>query len=96
MMRDLAKEELSADSKVEVRVPEWRWDEDAENIKRNAALTVDKTPEEGTVITLDGLSSLSNDKNDGSQKVFFQVTEGYITDGLEMLRAEIRLLARKG
>ncbi len=95
-MRDLAKEELSADSKVEVRVPEWRWDDDAADIKRNAALTVDKTPEEGTVITLDGLSSLSDDKNDGSQKVFFQVTKGYITEGLPMLRAEIRLIGKEG
>lgn len=91
-MRDLGKKELQSDSKVVVNVPAWNWDEDpASAEKRNAILTVDKEPVEGTVITLDGLTSLWDNK----QQVFFQTSWGEIRVGLPMLRAEIRLIGKE-
>lgn len=87
-MRDLGKKELQTNSPVVVNVPEWNWDNDpATAKKRNAILTVDKGQTEGTVITLDGLSSLYD-----SNQTFFQTTWGSIRVGLPMLRAEIRLI----
>ena len=93
-MEPLGEELLSAKPKVEVKVPVWKWSIDADGTKRFAELVVDKTPAEGTVITLDVLSSLNNDKNDGTKKVYFQVTKDEIRTGLPMLRAEIRLIGK--
>lgn len=90
-MRDLAKKELSTDPKVEIDARDWRWDSDAADAKRYAALTVDTEPAEGTVITLDGLSSLKDNNQD-----LFQVTPGKVREGLPMLRAEIRLIGKEG
>lgn len=95
-MEDLDKVELSTDSKVIVDVPNWRWSDDDASVSRNAKLIVDTTPTEGTIITLDGLTSLDNDKNDGSKKVYFQTTKGAIREGLPMLRAEVRLIGKEG
>lgn len=91
IMRDLAKKELSTDSKVEINARDWRWDSDAADAKRYAALTVDTEPAEGTVITLDGLNDLKDNNQD-----FFQVTPGKVREGLPMLRAEIRLIGKEG
>ncbi|WP_291589118.1 LruC domain-containing protein [Bacteroides sp.] len=90
-MENLGKKLLSTDPKVTVNVPSWNWNNDTEGSKRFAILTVDKAPAEGTVITLDGLSSLKDNNQD-----FFQVTPGKVRVGLPMLRAEIRLIGKEG
>jgi len=94
-MRELKKEELSTADKVIVDVPNWCWNNDTEGPNRFAKLTVDKAQPKGTVITLNGLSSLDNDK-DGESKNYFQVTPGHIREGLPMLRAEVRLIGKEG
>ena len=58
---------------------------------RFAILTVDKAQAEGTVITLDGLTSLMDNNQD-----MFQVTQGKVREGLPMLRAEVRLIGKEG
>lgn len=93
-MKDLAKEERSAKEKVEIGNLNWKWDDDAAGTKRFAKLIVDKTPTEGTVIKLDGLSSLKDNNQD-----MFQVSPPVngveiIRTGLPMLRAEIRLIGK--
>lgn len=82
--------ELSTEPSVTVNVPSWRWSDDAADApNRFAKLVVDTEPTEGTVITLDGLSSLKNNNND-----LFQTTPGAIREGLPMLRAEVRLIGK--
>lgn len=89
-MENLGKKLLSTDPKVTVNVPSWNWSNDPVGTpSRFAILTVDKAPAEGTVITLDGLSSLKDNNQD-----FFQVTPGKERIGLPMLRAEIRLIGK--
>lgn len=94
-MTDLVKKELVTENVVEVEKRDWRWSQDAADTKRYAKLTVDKAQSEGTVITLNGLSTLDNDKADES-KNYFQVTPGHIREGLPMLRAEVRLIGKEG
>ena len=50
-----------------------------------------KAQAEGTVITLDGLTSLMDNNQD-----MFQVTQGKVREGLPMLRAEVRLIGKEG
>lgn len=89
-MENLGKKLLSTDPKVTVNVPSWNWSNDPADAKsRFATLVVDKAPAEGTVITLDGLSSLKDNNQD-----FFQVTPEKVRIGLPMLRAEIRLIGK--
>lgn len=89
VMTNLNKKELSTDDKVVVEARDWSWENQI--AKRYSKLTVDKTPTEGTIITLDGLSTLKDDN-----KNFFQVTPGFIKEGLEMVRAEVRLIGKEG
>lgn len=86
---DLASKELSTDATVVVEKRDWNWKN--QSVNRYSKLIVDKTPVEGTIITLDGLSTLK--ENDGK---FFQVTPGFIKEGLEMVRAEVRLIGKEG
>ena len=75
-MTDLAKEELSTKNIVKVENKNWNWSNDTRKEPRFAILTVDKAQAEGTVITLDGLTSLMDNNQD-----MFQVTPntvGYI------------------
>lgn len=96
-MTSLKKVELSTDSKVAIEARDWRWSQDNANAKRYAKLEVDTEPSEGTVILLDGLSTLDDDSNDGlTPKKYFQVTKGFVREGLPMLRAEIRLIGKDG
>lgn len=89
-METLDEKLLSKDSKVEVKKNSWNWSSDPAGTKsRFAVLTVDKTPAEGTVIALDGLSSLRDNNKD-----MFQAVRGKIREGLPMLRAEIRLIGK--
>ena len=69
----------------------WNWNNDTRTEPRFAILTVDKAQTEGTVITLDGLSSLKDNNQD-----MFQVMPGKVREGLPMLRAEIRLIGKEG
>ena len=85
-MTDLAKEELSTKNIVKVENKNWNWSNDTRKEPRFAILTVDKAQAEGTVITLDGLTSLMDNNQD-----MFQVTQG-----LPMLRAEVRLIGKEG
>lgn len=87
----LGKELESTAGKVVVDERGWKWSSDAANAKeRIAILTVDKEQTEGTVITLDGLTSLWDNNQD-----FFQTSWDKIRVGLPMLRAEIRLIGRE-
>lgn len=88
-MTDLAKEELS--TKNIVKVENKNWNNDTRKEPRFAILTVDKAQAEGTVITLDGLTSLMDNNQD-----MFQVTQGKVREGLPMLRAEVRLIGKEG
>lgn len=88
-MTDLAKEELS--TKNIVKVENKNWSNDTRKEPRFAILTVDKAQAEGTVITLDGLTSLMDNNQD-----MFQVTQGKVREGLPMLRAEVRLIGKEG
>ena len=90
-MTDLAKEELSTKDVVKIENKNWNWNNDTRTEPRFAILTVDKAQTEGTVITLDGLSSLKDNNQD-----MFQVTPGKVREGLPMLRAEIRLIGKEG
>ena len=90
-MRDLAKEQLSTKDVVKVENRSWNWDNDTRKEPRFAILTVDKAQEEGTVITLNGLTSLMDNNQD-----MFQVTQGKVREGLPMLRAEVRLIGKEG
>ena len=85
-MTDLAKEELSTKNIVKVENKN-----DTRKEPRFAILTVDKAQAEGTVITLDGLTSLMDNNQD-----MFQVTQGKVREGLPMLRAEVRLIGKEG
>ena len=85
-MTDLAKEELSTNENKN-----WNWSNDTRKEPRFAILTVDKAQAEGTVITLDGLTSLMDNNQD-----MFQVTQGKVREGLPMLRAEVRLIGKEG
>ena len=69
----------------------WNWSNDTRKEPRFAILTVDKAQAEGTVITLDGLTSLMDNNQD-----MFQVTQGKVREGLPMLRAEVRLIGKEG
>jgi len=89
-MTDLAKEELSTKDVVKIENKNWNWSNDTRTEPRFAILTVDKAQTEGTVITLDGLSSLKDNNQD-----MFQVTQGKVREGLPMLRAEIRLIGKE-
>lgn len=88
-MTDLAKEELSTKNIVKVENKNWNWSNDTRKEPRFAILTVDKA--QGTVITLDGLTSLMDNNQD-----MFQVTQGKVREGLPMLRAEVRLIGKEG
>ena len=89
-MRDLGNGvELSAQPSVSVSASGWRWDSDVATVSRFAKLDVDTKPTEGTVITLDGLSSLKDNNDD-----LFQTTPGKVREGLPMLRAEVRLIGK--
>lgn len=88
-MTDLAKEELSTKNIVKVENKNWNWSNDTRKKPRFAILTVDKA--QGTVITLDGLTSLMDNNQD-----MFQVTQGKVREGLPMLRAEVRLIGKEG
>ena len=88
-MTDLAKEELSTKNIVKVENKNWNWSNDTRKEPRFAILTVDKA--QGTVITLDGLTSLMGNNQD-----MFQVTQGKVREGLPMLRAEVRLIGKEG
>ena len=90
-MTDLAKEELSTKNIVKVENKNWNWSNDTRKEPRFAILTVDKAQAEGTVITLDGLTSLMDNNQD-----MFQVTQGKVREGLPMLRAEVRLIGKEG
>ena len=90
-MTDLAKEELSTKNIVKVENKNWNWSNDTRKEPRLAILTVDKAQAEGTVITLDGLTSLMDNNQD-----MFQVTQGKVREGLPMLRAEVRLIGKEG
>ena len=63
-MTDLAKEELSTKDVVKIENKNWNWSNDTRTEPRFAILTVDKAQAEGTVITLDGLSSLKDNNQD--------------------------------
>ena len=76
-MTDLAKEELSTKNIVKVENKNWNWSNDTRKEPRFAILTVDKAQAEGTVITLDGLTSLMDNNQD-----MFQVTQGKVREGL--------------
>lgn len=87
----IGKELESTAGKVVVDKRGWKWSSDAANAKeRIATLTVDKEQEEGTIITLDGLTSLWDNDQD-----FFQTSWEKIRVGLPMLRAEIRLIGKE-
>ena len=88
-MTDLAKEELSTKNIGKVENKNWNWSNDTRKEPRFAILTVDKA--QGTVITLDGLTSLMDNNQD-----MFQVTQGKVREGLPMLRAEVRLIGKEG
>ena len=88
-MTDLTKEELSTKNIVKVENKNWNWSNDTRKEPRFAILTVDKA--QGTVITLDGLTSLMDNNQD-----MFQVTQGKVREGLPMLRAEVRLIGKEG
>ena len=88
-MTELAKEELSTKNIVKVENKNWNWSNDTRKEPRFAILTVDKA--QGTVITLDGLTSLMDNNQD-----MFQVTQGKVREGLPMLRAEVRLIGKEG
>ena len=90
-MTDLAKEELSTKNIVKVENKNWNWSNDTRKEPRFAILTVDKAQAEGTVITLDGLTSLMDNNQD-----MFQVTQGKVREGLPMVRAEVRLIGKEG
>ena len=90
-MTDLAKEQLSTKDVVKIEKRDWKWSSDPEGTKRFAQLSVDKAQTEGTVITLDGLSSLKDNNQD-----MFQVRQGKVREGLPMLRAEVRLIGKEG
>ena len=82
-MTDLAKEELSTKNIVKVENKNWNWSNDTRKEPRFAILTVDKAQAEGTVITLDGLTSLMDNNQD-----MFQVTQGKVR--------EVRLIGKEG
>lgn len=90
-MTDLAKEQLSTKDVVKIENKNWNWSNDTRTEPRFAILTVDKAQTEGTVITLDGLSSLKDNNQD-----MFQVRQGKVREGLPMLRAEVRLIGKEG
>ena len=90
-MTDLAKEELSTKDVVKIENKNWNWSNDTRTEPRFAILTVDKAQAEGTVITLDGLSSLKDNNQD-----MFQVRPKKVREGLPMLRAEVRLIGKEG
>lgn len=92
MITDLAKKEKSTDSKVVID-KYWNWKNDTRTEARYAKLIVDKAQKDGTVITLDGLNSLRDNNDD-----MFQVSSkpGVIRTGLDMLRAEVRLIGKEG
>lgn len=92
-MTDLAKEQLSTKDVVKIEKRDWKWSSDPVGTKRFAQLSVDKAQTEGTVIILDGLSSLKDNNQD-----MFQVSSkpGVIREGLPMLRAEVRLIGKEG
>lgn len=90
MITDLAKKEKSTDSKVVID-KYWNWSNDTRTEARYAKLIVDKAQEDGTVITLDGLTSLRDNNDD-----MFQVTPEKVRAGLAMLRAEVRLIGKEG
>lgn len=76
---------------MKVENKNWNWSNDTRKEPRFAILTVDKAQAEGTVITLDGLTSLMDNNQD-----MFQVTQGKVREGLPMLRAEVRLIGKEG
>ena len=82
---------LSTKNIVKVENKNWNWSNDTRKEPRFAILTVDKAQAEGTVITLDGLTSLMDNNQD-----MFQVTQGKVREGLPMLRAEVRLIGKEG
>lgn len=94
--RLLKQVQLSTESEVSIEARDWRWDQDDADKKRYAGLSVNTTPEEGTVIKLDGLSGLHSDLLDGTPRAYFQTTKGAIREGLPMLRAEVRLIGKDG
>lgn len=90
-MTELAKKELSTEKEVIIENKNWNWNNDTRTEPRFAKLTVNKVQEEGTVIKLDGLSTLKDNNDD-----MFQVVPGKVKEGLPMLRAEIRLIGAEG
>lgn len=90
-MTELAKKELSTEKEVIIENKNWNWNNDTRTEPRFAKLTVNKVQEEGTVIELDGLSTLKDNNDD-----MFQVVPGKVKEGLPMLRAEIRLIGAEG
>ena len=64
--RLLKQVQLSTESEVSIEARDWRWDQDDADKKRYAGLSVNTTPQEGTVNKIEGLSELHSYLLDGT------------------------------